>query len=157
VLEFEPASSTALGFGFTCGFLGLLHMEVVQERLEREFDLDLIVTAPNVLYKVEMHDGEVVDVSHAGELPEPNEREEIREPIVTLNCFTPDDHVGDVMELCQNRRGEFQNMEYVDDEMVDAVEAMVEWCHEGSPNARVEGVEVEYEPPEGLAGFEVRW
>jgi GTP-binding protein LepA len=118
VLEFEPASSTALGFGFTCGFLGLLHMEVVQERLEREFDLNLIVTAPNVLYKVETQDGDIIDVSHAGELPEPNEREEIREPIVTLNCFTPDDHVGDVMELCQDRRGDFQNMEYVDDEMV---------------------------------------
>lgn len=118
VLEFEPATTTALGFGFTCGFLGLLHMEVVQERLEREFDLDLIVTAPNVLYKVKKEDGEVIDVSHAGELPEPNEREEIREPIVTLNCFTPDDHVGDVMELCQDRRGDFRNMEYVDEEMV---------------------------------------
>jgi GTP-binding protein LepA len=118
VLTFEPASSTALGFGFTCGFLGLLHMEVVQERLEREFDLDLILTAPNVLYKVELQDGSVIEVNHAGELPEPNEREEIREPIVTLNCFTPDDHVGDVMELCQNRRGDFQDMEYLDQEMV---------------------------------------
>lgn len=118
VLTFEPASSEALGFGFTCGFLGLLHMEVVQERLEREFELNLIVTSPNVLYKVELDSGEVVEVSHAGEMPEANKRVEIREPVVTLNCFTPDEHVGDVMELCQNRRGDFENMEYIDEEMV---------------------------------------
>ncbi|MFB6344610.1 MAG: translation elongation factor 4 [bacterium] len=118
VLTFEPTSSAALGFGFTCGFLGLLHMEVVQERLEREFELDLIVTAPNVLYRVKLDSGDVVEVNHAGEMPEPNTREEIREPVVTLNCFTPDDHVGDVMELCQNRRGDFENMEYIDEEMV---------------------------------------
>lgn len=118
VLSFEPASSAALGFGFTCGFLGLLHMEVVQERLEREFDLNLILTAPNVRYKVELKSGEVVDVLHAGELPEANERETIREPVVTLNCFCPDENVGAVMELCEDRRGTFEDMEYLDEEMV---------------------------------------
>jgi GTP-binding protein LepA len=120
-LIFEPSSSTSLGFGFKCGFLGLLHMEIMQERLEREFDIDLVVTAPNVLYKVQMNDGELIDVSHAGELPDPNEFEEIREPIVTLNCFTPDEYVGRVMELCENKRGQFENMEYLDETMVHLV------------------------------------
>ncbi len=120
-LIFEPSSSTSLGFGFKCGFLGLLHMEIMQERLEREFDIDLVVTAPNVLYKVLMNNGEIIDVSHAGELPDPNEFEEIREPIVTLNCFTPDEYVGRVMELCENKRGQFENMEYLDETMVHLV------------------------------------
>ncbi|MFB6355152.1 MAG: translation elongation factor 4, partial [bacterium] len=117
-LDFEPASSTSLGFGFKCGFLGLLHMEIVQERLEREFDIDLVVTAPNVLYKVEKKDGETVEVSHAGELPERNYIEEIQEPFVELNCFTPSDHVGSVMELCQDRRGNYHDMKYMDESMV---------------------------------------
>ncbi|MFP4687161.1 MAG: translation elongation factor 4 [bacterium] len=120
-LVFEPSSSTSLGFGFKCGFLGLLHMEIIQERLEREFDIDLVVTAPNVLYRVLMNDGEVIDVSHAGELPDPSEFKELREPIVTLNCFTPDEYVGRVMELCENKRGQFENMEYLDETMVHLV------------------------------------
>jgi GTP-binding protein LepA len=117
-LTFEPTSSTSLGFGFQCGFLGLLHMEIVQERLEREFDIDLIVTAPNVLYKVLTSEGELIEVSHAGELPDPNHREEIREPFVKLNCFTPSDYVGSVMDLCEDRRAEFEDMTYLDETMV---------------------------------------
>ncbi len=117
-LEFEPSSLAALGFGFRCGFLGLLHMEIVQERLEREFDLDLIVTAPNVLYRVRTVDGEWIEVSHAGELPEPNRREAIEEPFVRVNCFTPHDYVGSVIKLCENRRGEQVGLEYMDESLV---------------------------------------
>ncbi len=116
--EFEPAVSNSLGFGFKCGFLGLLHMEITRERLEREFGIDLLVTAPNVRYKVKMNDGSVRDVSYVGELPDPNEYEEIREPIVELNCYTPDDHIGDVMKLCEARRADFKTMEYLDETMV---------------------------------------
>ena len=117
-LRYQPTTSTSLGFGFQCGFLGLLHMEIIQERLEREFDIDLIVTAPNVLYQILTHEGEIKEVSHAGELPDPNHYEEIREPFVTLNCFTPKDHIGSVMELCEDRRGEFDDMTYLDETMV---------------------------------------
>ncbi len=116
--EFEPAVSNSLGFGFKCGFLGLLHMEITRERLEREFGIDLLVTAPNVRYKVKMNDGSVKDVSYVGELPEPNKYEEIREPIVELNCYTPEDHIGDVMKLCEDRRADFGTMEYLDETMV---------------------------------------
>lgn len=116
--EFEPSVSNSLGFGFKCGFLGLLHMEIIRERLEREFELDLLVTAPNVLYKIKLTSGEVKEISYVGELPEPNKYEEIREPIVELNCYTPDDYIGNVMKLCEDRRAEFVTMEYVDDSMV---------------------------------------
>ncbi len=116
--EFEPAVSNSLGFGFKCGFLGLLHMEIVRERLEREFEINLLVTAPNVLYRVKMTDGELREVSYVGELPEPTKYEEIREPIVELNCYTPDDYIGNVMKLCEDRRAEFNTMEYVDESMV---------------------------------------
>ncbi len=117
-LVFEPSSSASLGFGFQCGFLGLLHMEIIQERLEREFDIDLIVTAPNVLYKVVMNDGSEVDIAHAGELPDASKWEEIKEPLVVLHCFSPEEHMGNVMKLCESRRAEFIDMEFLDETLV---------------------------------------
>ncbi len=116
--EFEPSVSNSLGFGFKCGFLGLLHMEIIRERLEREFNIDLLVTSPNVLYKIKLNSGEIKDVSYVGELPDPNDYEEILEPVVQLNCYTPDEHLGNLMKLCQTRRGEFVTMEYLDETMV---------------------------------------
>lgn len=112
-LQYEPETSSAMGFGFRCGFLGLLHMEIVQERLEREYDLDLITTAPSVIYKVTLIDGSVVNIDNPCELPEPQEREKIEEPYVKVEIFTPEEFVGTLMDLCQTRRGDFKDMKYL--------------------------------------------
>lgn len=117
-LVFEPETSAALGFGFRCGFLGLLHMEIVQERLEREFDLNIITTAPSVIYKVKKKDGEIIDIQNPTNLPDETEIEYMEEPIVSASIMTPTEYVGAVMELCQNRRGEFVNMEYLEETRV---------------------------------------
>ncbi len=111
-LHFEPEVSQALGFGFRCGFLGLLHMEIVQERLEREFDQDLITTAPSVVYQVVKGDGEVIDVENPSKMPDPGRIQEIREPIVTVHVYVPQDYVGPVMTLCNQKRGVQLNMAY---------------------------------------------
>lgn len=112
-LRFEPENSTALGFGFRCGFLGLLHMEIVQERLEREYDMDLITTAPTVIYELLLKSGEVVQIENPSRLPEPSRIEEIREPIITVNLLMPQDYVGPVMTLCNAKRGIQRNMQYM--------------------------------------------
>ena len=112
-LNYEPETSSAMGFGFRCGFLGLLHMEIVQERLEREYDLDLITTAPSVVYQVTTNDGEVFEIDNPSNLPSPNEREKIEEPYVQVEMITPETYVGTLMELCQNRRGVFKDMKYL--------------------------------------------
>lgn len=111
-LNFEPEVSQALGFGFRCGFLGLLHMEIVQERLEREFDMDLITTAPTVIYQVLQRDGTLIDVENPAKMPDPSKIEEIREPIVTVNLYMPQEYVGAVITLCNNKRGLQTNMTY---------------------------------------------
>jgi GTP-binding protein LepA len=113
-LQFEPESSDALGFGFRCGFLGLLHMEIIQERLEREFDLDLVFTSPTVQYKIKKADGEETMISNPSLLPDRSHVHEIGEPWVKLECITPKEYVGDVMKLCEGRRGIFKNMQYID-------------------------------------------
>lgn len=112
-LQFEPENSTALGFGFRCGFLGLLHMEIVQERLEREYDMDLITTAPTVIYELLLKSGEVVQIENPSRLPEPSRIEEIREPMIVVNLLMPQDYVGPVMTLCNNKRGVQRNMQYM--------------------------------------------
>ena len=117
-LEFEAESSAALGFGFRCGFLGLLHMEIIQERIEREFDLNIITTAPSVIYRVTKVDGEVIMIQNPTNLPEPSEISMIEEPIVNSDIIVPKDYVGVVMELCQERRGTMKNMEYMDETRV---------------------------------------
>jgi len=111
-LQYEPEVSQALGFGFRCGFLGLLHMEIVQERLEREFDMDLITTAPTVVYQVAMRDGTVVMVENPAKMPDPSKVEEIREPIITAIIFVPQEYVGTVITLCTQKRGAQKNMQY---------------------------------------------
>ncbi|GAA7761641.1 MULTISPECIES: translation elongation factor 4 [Cupriavidus] len=111
-LQFEPEVSQALGFGFRCGFLGLLHMEIVQERLEREFDMDLITTAPTVVYQVQQRDGTVLTVENPAKMPDPSKIEAILEPIVTVNLYMPQDYVGSVMTLCTQKRGAQINMSY---------------------------------------------
>ena len=111
-LMFEPEVSQALGFGFRCGFLGLLHMEIVQERLEREFDMDIITTAPSVVYKVELNDGEVIDIESPSRMPEIAKIREIREPVVSVTLFMPQDYVGPVMTLCNNKRGAQLDLSY---------------------------------------------
>ena len=118
-LFYEPESSTALGFGFRCGFLGLLHMDIVRERLEREFDLALVTTAPNVAYRVTGSDGETITVSNPSELPDPGKIERIEEPYVDAMILCPSDFIGAVMELCQSRRGSLQGMEYLSEERVE--------------------------------------
>jgi GTP-binding protein LepA len=112
-LQYEPETSSAMGFGFRCGFLGLLHMEIVQERLEREYDLDLIVTAPSVIYKVNMVDGTTLMVDNPATLPDPQARESIEEPYVKMEIFAPNSFNGTLMELCQERRGTFIDMKYI--------------------------------------------
>jgi GTP-binding protein LepA len=112
-LNYEPETSSAMGFGFRCGFLGLLHMEIVQERLEREYNLDLITTAPSVVYKVTTLKGEVFEIDNPSTLPGPQEREKIEEPYVKVEMITPEEYVGTLMELCQNRRGIFKDMKYL--------------------------------------------
>jgi GTP-binding protein LepA len=111
-LQYEPEVSQALGFGFRCGFLGLLHMEIVQERLEREFDMDLITTAPTVVYEVLMRDGSMVRVDNPSKMPEPSKIAEVREPIVTVNLYMPQEYVGSVMTLCNSKRGLQLDMSY---------------------------------------------
>ncbi|MEQ6292492.1 translation elongation factor 4 [Vogesella sp. GCM10023246] len=112
-LKYEPEVSQALGFGFRCGFLGLLHLEIVQERLEREFDMDLITTAPTVIYEVVMKDGTVSEVSNPSKMPEAGKYDELREPIITATILVPQDYVGSVMTLCNQKRGVQRNMQYM--------------------------------------------
>lgn len=113
-LLYDPEVSVALGFGFRCGFLGLLHMEIIQERLEREFDLDLVTTAPSVSYRVHMMSGEEIEIENPTNLPDPSMIEYMEEPIAKVSVMTPDAYVGAVMELCQEKRGVFKNMEYIE-------------------------------------------
>ncbi|MFM9044095.1 MAG: translation elongation factor 4 [bacterium] len=117
-LSFEPETSEALGFGFRCGFLGLLHMDIVRERLEREYDLELLATTPTVRYEVRLNAGEVVEVSSPSEMPDPNAIDEILEPYIRATIITPTDYVGAIMELCQKRRGEHVDMHYLSTQRV---------------------------------------
>jgi GTP-binding protein LepA len=117
-LTFEPETSGALGFGFRCGFLGLLHMEITRDRLEREFNLDLISTAPNVVYHVQMEDGSVVEVTNPSEYPD-GKIAEVREPVVKATILSPSDYIGTIMELCQNKRGTLLGMDYLSEDRVE--------------------------------------
>ena len=114
-LQFEAETSVALGFGFRCGFLGLLHLEIIQERLEREYDLDLVTTAPSVIYKVYKTDGEVVEITNPTNLPDPSEIEYMEEPIVSAEIMVTTEFVGAIMKLCQERRGVYLGMEYMEE------------------------------------------
>lgn len=118
-LSFEPETSVALGFGFRCGFLGLLHMEIIQERLEREYNLDLITTAPSVIYKVNLTSGETVYIDNPTNYPEPSVIASAEEPMVKASVFSPSEYVGNIMELCQGRRGVFKDMKYLDETRVE--------------------------------------
>jgi GTP-binding protein LepA len=120
-LQYEPETSQALGFGFRCGFLGLLHMEIIQERIEREFKIDLITTAPSVIYNVFLTDGSEVRIDNPSNLPDPQKIERIEEPYVKATVMVPNDYVGAVMELCQNKRGNFIDMQYLDENRVSIV------------------------------------
>lgn len=113
-LSFEPETSKALGFGFRCGFLGMLHMDVIEERIEREFGIDLIATSPSVIYEVTLTDGEIIYVENPTKLPDRTIIKNIKEPFIKTNIFVPTEYIGSVMELCQNKRGSFINMEYID-------------------------------------------
>ena len=118
-LSFEPETSVALGFGFRCGFLGLLHMEIIQERLEREYNFDIITTAPSVIYKLTKMDGEVIYIDNPTNYPEAGLIAKVEEPITNAHIYAPADYVGNIMELCQERRGIFKDMKYLDDSRVD--------------------------------------
>ncbi|MBQ2840497.1 MAG: translation elongation factor 4 [Oscillospiraceae bacterium] len=118
-LTYEPESSAALGFGFRCGFLGLLHMEVIQERLEREYNLDLITTAPSVIYKVKKTDGEILMITNPLNYPNPSEIEWAEEPFVAASIISPTEYIGNIMELCQERRGEYKDTKYLDQTRVE--------------------------------------
>ena len=118
-LSYEPESSVALGFGFRCGFLGMLHMEIIQERLEREFDLELVTTLPSVIYKIIKSDGSVVMVDNPHNYPDPTQIAEAHEPYVKVSIITPNEFVGNIMPLCQDRRGEYKNMQYLDTRLVE--------------------------------------
>ncbi len=118
-LSFEPESSVALGFGFRCGFLGMLHMEIIQERLEREFDLELVTTLPSVIYKVIKTDGSTVMVDNPHNYPDPASIAEAHEPFVKVSIITPEEYIGNIMPLCQDRRGEYKNMQYLDTRLVE--------------------------------------
>ncbi len=118
-LVFEPETSVALGFGFRCGFLGLLHMEIIEERLEREFNLDLITTAPSVIYKVDLKSGETINIDNPSKFPSPDEIAEAYEPMMKASIITPTDYIGGIMELCQDRRGVFIDMKYIDTERAE--------------------------------------
>ena len=118
-LSFEPESSAALGFGFRCGFLGMLHMEVIQERLEREFDLDLVTTLPSVIYEITKTDGSIVRVDNPHNYPDPGSIAEALEPYAKVSIIVPPDYVGNIMPMCQERRGEFKNMQYLDTNLVE--------------------------------------
>ncbi|HJG87173.1 translation elongation factor 4 [Pseudoflavonifractor capillosus] len=123
-LSFEPESSAALGFGFRCGFLGMLHMEIIQERLEREFDLDLITTLPSVIYEITRTDGTVLRVDNPHNYPDPGQITEAREPYAKVSIITPPDYVGNIMPMCQERRAEFRDMQYLDTNLVEMHYAM---------------------------------
>ncbi len=118
-LSYEPESSAALGFGFRCGFLGMLHMEIIQERIEREFNLDLITTLPSVIYEITKSDGSVVRVDNPHNYPEPTAIVEAREPFVKASIIAPPDYIGNIMPMCQDRRGEFKDMQYLDKNLVE--------------------------------------
>ncbi len=120
-LFFEPETSVALGFGFRCGFLGLLHLEIVQERLEREYNLDLVTTAPSVIYRIYMTDGTLLEISNPTNMPDPTKIEKMEEPVVKAEIFLPKDFVGPIMDLCQQRRGEYISMNYLDETRVELV------------------------------------
>lgn len=117
-LSFEPETSVALGFGFRCGFLGLLHLEIIEQRLDREFDLDIIATAPSVIYRVTKNDGEVLMIQNPSNLPAVTDIKQMEEPIVKANIIVPNEYVGNIMELCQNRRGDMIHMDYLDPKRV---------------------------------------
>ena len=118
-LSFEPETSVALGFGFRCGFLGLLHLEIIIERLEREFDLDLVTTAPSVEYRITLTDGTVKLIDNPTNYPDPAQIAKAEEPFVDAHIYTPTEYVGSLMELCQNRRGTMRDMKYLDETRVD--------------------------------------
>ena len=118
-LTFEPETSVALGFGFRCGFLGLLHMEIIQERLEREYNLDLITTAPSVVYKIKKTNGEEISIDNPTNYPDPATIASAEEPITNAHIYSPTEYVGNIMELCQERRGVFKDMKYIDTDRVD--------------------------------------
>ena len=118
-LTFEPETSVALGFGFRCGFLGLLHMEIIQERLEREYNLDLVTTAPSVIYKITKTDGSVVMIDNPTNYPDPSVIAQAEEPITNAHIYAPSEYVGNIMELCQERRGVFKDMHYIEETRVD--------------------------------------
>lgn len=120
-LQYEAETSQALGFGFRCGFLGLLHMEIIQERIEREFNIDLITTAPSVIYQVEKTDGDVISIDNPSFMPDAQAIEKVMEPYVKATVMVPNDYVGPVMELCQNKRGDFIDMQYLDENRVNVV------------------------------------
>ena len=123
-LVYEPETSAALGFGFRCGFLGLLHLEIIEERLDREFDLGLITTAPSVIYKVHKTTGEIIEIYNPTELPSPQEISYIEEPFVTANIYMPKEYVGNVMDICQKRRGIYIDMQYLDENRVTLIYEM---------------------------------
>ena len=118
-LEFQPETSEALGFGFRCGFLGLLHMEIIEERIEREFGIDLIATSPSVIYEVELTNGNVVFIDSPSKMPERQKIKDIKEPYIRTNIFVPSEYIGSIMELCQNKRGNYVSMDYIDTTRVD--------------------------------------
>ena len=118
-LSYEPETSMALGFGFRCGFLGLLHMEIIQERLEREFDLDLVTTSPSVIYKVKLTDGGEMLLDNPSNMPNVAEIEYMEEPVVEAHIMTPSEYVGTIMELCQDKRGVFKDMTYIEEDRVN--------------------------------------
>ncbi len=118
-LSFEPETSAALGFGYRCGFLGLLHMEIIQERIEREFNLDIITTAPSVVYKITLTNGEMLEIDNPTNYPDPSIIESVEEPYVNINIFTPAQYIGSIMELCQERRGIYKDTKYLDSDRVE--------------------------------------
>lgn len=118
-LSFDPETSVALGFGFRCGFLGLLHMEIIQERLEREYQLDLITTAPSVIYRITRTDGTVEMIDNPTNYPDPSLIQMAEEPVTDAHIYAPKEYVGNIMELCQDRRGTFVDMQYIDADRVD--------------------------------------
>ena len=120
-LEYEPETSAALGFGFRCGFLGLLHLEIIEERLDKEFDLSLITTSPSVIYKIHKTDGEIIELYNPADLPKPQEISYMEEPFVEAEILTPKEFVGNIMEICQNRRGIYKDMKYLDENRVTII------------------------------------
>ena len=120
-LTFEPEKSDALGFGFRCGFLGLLHMEIIEERIEREFNIELIATSPSVIYEVELNNGEKINIDSPNKMPDQSKVKCVKEPYVRTNVFVPNEYVGSVMELCQDKRGIYKNVEYIDEKRVNVI------------------------------------